>query len=684
MLRVDDTTSAGLAGRIVVGYRTPSLGGERPTERTSTRSPLSHGYKRHVTTLTARSPSLVVVGLGPRGVICIERLGALLPDSGLESCELHLVEEYEPGAGKVWATDQPRELCMNTLAGAVTLFTDESYTGPGPVREGPTLYEWCLAVWSFLAGGSWGLDAPLRTAVLHGGYESELVDIRPESHPSRALYGEYLVWCYERALNQLPPSVSLHVHRARATAVTAENGRTVVQLSTGDHLRADAVILATGWLDVGPNAADSTLSEAVRSAGLTWVGPDSPILQDLSGVPAGEPVIVRGLGMGFFDTMALLTIGRGGRFVPSAEPGGLAYEPSGNEPVLHVGSRRGVPYRAKSLYGGLPPGARLDHLRGRDWSQVRRPIDFAREVWPLVVRDAYAAYYRTLHEEAPGAFRDGLEPVLRAVAGATPASIDFAVAPLVDPAYAFALAQLADPADGSYGSPEDFDAFVDGYLADDLAEAELGIRSALKAGLWSVSVSRKFAIQLLTFDATDAVSHDEGLGSLLAFGGMVGSGPPAFRNRQLLALARTGLVHFVGPSMKVGVRDGGFEACSPAVAGSTVRARVLVDAWMRNHDLARTRDDVMVSLVQAGRARPYTRVGPDGTPRASASPDIDPVTSRLVRADGTLDVVHLVGIPVDDARGDGVISPMPRTNPTMLLDTSHAMASAVQLLRSAM
>ena len=636
-----------------------------------------------MTNSTTRTPSLVVVGLGPRGVICIERLGALLPGSGVECCDLHLVEEYEPGAGKVWATDQPRELCMNTLAGAVTLFTDESYTGPGPVLEGPTLYEWCLAVRSTLAGGRWVLDAPLRDAVHRGGYESELGDIRPESHPSRALYGEYLVWCYERALARLPGSVSVHVHRARATAIGDDGGRTVVALSTGEHLAADSVILATGWLHVGPSAADGALAEAVATSGLTWVAPDSPILQDLSGVPAGEPVIVRGLGMGFFDTMALLSLGRGGRFVPSAEPGGLTYEPSGEEPVMYVGSRRGMPFRAKSLYGGLPPAAALEHLRGYDWSSVPRPIDYAQQVWPPVVRDAYTAYYRTLYEESPGAFRDGLEPVLAAIDSATPATIDAAVAPHVEPDQLFDLARLAHPADGSHESPEAFDAFVADYLADDLTEAEKGVHSALKAGLWSISVSRKFAIQLLSFDAADAVSHDEGLGSLLAFGGMVGSGPPAFRNRQLLALVRAKLVHFVGPSMKVGVNGDSFEACSPAVAGSTVRARVLVDAWMRNHDLARTRDDLTASLVQAGRLRPYTRVGPDGHPRASASPDIDPVTSRLVRADGTLDVVHLVGIPVDDARGDGVISPMPRTNPTMLLDTSHATASALWLLLEA-
>jgi len=636
-----------------------------------------------VTNTATRTPSLVVVGLGPRGVICIERLGALLPGSGAECCELHLVEEFEPGAGKVWATDQPRELCMNTLAGAVTLFTDESYTGPGPVLAGPTLYEWCLAVREHLAGGSWSLDAPLRDAVRQGGYDTELAEIRPESHPSRALYGEYLVWCYERALSLLPASVALHVHQSRATAIEDDHGRTVVALSTGERLAADAVLLATGWLELGPSAADGTLADTVAGVGLTWVAPDSPILQDLTDVPAGEPVIVRGLGMGFFDTMALLTIGRGGRFVPSSEPGGFTYERSGTEPILYVGSRRGVPFRAKSLYGGLPPAAELAHLRGRDWANVPRPIDYAREVWPLVVRDAYAAYYRTLHDEQPDAFVDGLEPVLAAIAAASPQSIDDDVAPHVEPASRFDLSLLADPAQGSYDSPESYDAFIGAYLTEDLAHAEQGVHSALKAGLWSISASRKFVIHLLTFDESDAVSHDEGLGSLLAFGGMVGSGPPAFRNRQLLALARAGLIHFVGPSMKVGVRGDSFEACSPAVEGSTVRARVLVDAWMRNHDLAKTKDDLTASLVQAGRARPYTRVGPGGTPRASASPDIDPVTSRLVRADGTLDVVHLVGIPVDDARGDGVISPMPRTNPTMLLDTSHATASAIELLQEA-
>ncbi|NEE15286.1 adenylate cyclase, partial [Streptomyces sp. SID7499] len=66
---------------------------------------------------------------------------------------------------------------------------------------------------------------------------------------------------------------------------------------------------------------------------------------DLDALRPGEPVIVRGIGLAFIDLMVLLTEGRGGRH----EDG--VYLPSGREPVLYVGSRRGVPYHAKIGYG---------------------------------------------------------------------------------------------------------------------------------------------------------------------------------------------------------------------------------------------------------------------------------------------------------------------------------------------
>src|SRR5690625_6596576 len=70
---------------------------------------------------------------------------------------------------------------------------------------------------------------------------------------------------------------------------------------------------------------------------------------EYTGLPAGETVLVRGLGANFFDVIGQLAAEWGGTLEPVAgDPHGrLRYLPSGREPHLVVGSRRGVPYRSK-------------------------------------------------------------------------------------------------------------------------------------------------------------------------------------------------------------------------------------------------------------------------------------------------------------------------------------------------
>ena len=60
--------------------------------------------------------------------------------------------------------------------------------------------------------------------------------------------------------------------------------------------------------------------------------PANPADVDLSHLEPGEPVLLRGLGLNFFDYMALLSVGRGGEFV--TEDGTLSYRPSGREPRM--------------------------------------------------------------------------------------------------------------------------------------------------------------------------------------------------------------------------------------------------------------------------------------------------------------------------------------------------------------
>lgn len=90
---------------------------------------------------------------------------------------------------------------------------------------------------------------------------------------------------------------------------------------------------------------------------LTYLPPAFTADSDLSALGPGEPVLVRGFGLAFIDLMVLLTEGRGGTYTTGAD-GRPTYRPSGREPVLHVGSRRGVPYHSKigyELSGEQPP-----------------------------------------------------------------------------------------------------------------------------------------------------------------------------------------------------------------------------------------------------------------------------------------------------------------------------------------
>ncbi|WNB86192.1 FAD/NAD(P)-binding protein [Cellulomonas sp. ATA003] len=556
--------------------------------------------------MTSTTAALCLVGAGPRGTSVLERLGAhahRVPAG--TRLQIHVVDDAELGSGRVWRTDQSREMCMNTLAGAVTLFLDDSVGAEGPPVPGPTLLEWALLLRHELDptpdhAAAAAAVPPERVATFREGavreelgadaaLREELAGIRPESHPSRALYGMYLVWCWDRAVARLPEGWTLVTHAARAVAVDHVGGREHVRLSDGRTVPCDAVVLAPGWVDREPSEADGRLdAAAAEHPDLLHVLPESPIRQDLSGIRPGEPVIARGLGMGFFDTLALLTLGRGGTFAArddgARDDGTLVYRPSGQEPVVHVTSRRGVPFRAKSLYGGLPPAAPHRHLRSVDWAAVPRPVDVGRDIWPLVVRDAFTDYYATLRRVRPEAFVTGpgrdedaaLAQVLAAVdrLGDDVVALDARIAEVVpDPAQRFDLRAAMHPADHLFDSPEAYDAWVRRYVADDLREAALGADSPLKAALWSVGAARKPVARIVAFGGATAESFDGALRRFMAFGGMVGSGPPAFRSRQLLALADAGLVHFIGPDATVVVdaAAGCYRAASPFVAGSGSR-----------------------------------------------------------------------------------------------------------------
>ncbi|MFF0124605.1 FAD/NAD(P)-binding protein [Streptomyces mirabilis] len=504
--------------------------------------------------------SLVIVGAGPRGTGLIERIAANAPElyagSGLD---IHLVDPHPPGAGRIWREAQSPLLWMNSHAEDVTMFTDETVVMDGPVRPGPTLHEW---------------------AAIDG-----------RTFADRQLQGAYLSWVHEQAVAALPPDVTVHHHPCRALRVSGpREGRQQVWLEGRPRpLLADLVVLALGHLDAELDQEQGELATYAHAHDLVHLPPDFTADSDLSSLAPGEPVLVRGFGLAFVDLMVLLTEGRGGRY------DGDTYLPSGREPVLYVGSRRGVPYHSKIGYdwtGERPPLPRFFGPAEVD-ALLARPegFDFRRDVWPSIEKElGFAHYHRlfTVHPERTAiAWTDFEEKYAAGEAAEREALVTSAVP---DPADRLDLAVLDRPLDGvRYASHEEFQDGLRAYIEGDLRRRhDPGNSPDLAVFLGLLSVYG----QLIRLGDVGPWWH--GFFSHLA------SGPPGPRLRQMLALSRAGVVRFVGADMAVVAEDGVFRASSATVPGETIEARALVEARLPEPTVGRALDPLLRELHADG------------------------------------------------------------------------------------
>lgn len=497
-----------------------------------------------------RMRSLVIIGGGPRAAGLLERISAHSPALELT---VHVVDPFPAGAGRVWRGDQSPLLRMNSMAEDVTVFTDSSFAGAGPVRPGPSLAEWG--------------------------------DVDPASFPSRQVQSAYLEWFFDHVVSSLPPNVTVQVHATRAVKVVGN----WVRLENGTSLTADVLVLALGHMDAEQEPEHRKLADHASAHGLVYVPPLYSADADLSEV-TGD-VVLRGFGLAFIDLMVLLTEGRGGRFVQDG--GELRYLASGLEPTLYVGSRRGVPYHSKTGYRlrgtrpVLPRFFSADAFRGRRW-------DFRTDVWPLMAKEIAWGYYHELFTGHPEHVRlpfAEFEAEFAALPWYSPEmrALEARAVPAVEDRIDFE--RLDRPLDDvTFESGDEFQAYLRDYIAADVARRSDPSHSAdLGAFLALLAVYG----QLVEVRLHEADGWWHGYFSYLA------SGPPPDRLDELLALSRAGVVRFVGADMWVEAVDGAFLAGS-ATTPDLVRANGLVEARLPVHTLSRTVDPVLRSLRSVG------------------------------------------------------------------------------------
>lgn len=631
--------------------------------------------------------ALAVVGAGPRGTSVLERVCAsaaeLLGAGGLLT--VHVVDPEPPGAGRVWRTRQSAELLMNTVASQVTLFTDASVEAGGPIRPGPTLHEW----YERASPGA----------------------VAPDDYPTRAQYGAYLEWVFAEVLGRAPGQVTVTVHRARAVRLADEpGGGQLLGLSDGTELSGlGAVVLAQGHLPSDASPEQRRLGAYAREHGLRYLPPGNPadLTEELEAIAPGERVLLRGLGLNFFDHVALLTGGRGGRFVRGDGTGrdggprrgdgtgrgdgaGLRYVPSGREPRLIAGSRRGVPYHArgdnfKGAYGRhhpllLTPPV-VARLRAR--AEAGDPPDFLAEIWPLVAKEVETVYYEALLAAAGAPVgAGGFRARFLATPHGSPDEAEVLDAYGIGAGRRWDWGSLARPYDGAqFADAGAHRAWLLARLRRDAAEAREGnVHGPVKAALDVLRDLRNELRLIVDHSGLAGASRRDHLDRWYTpLNAFLSIGPPRRRIEEMTALIEAGVLDVLGPGLEVhpSPAGGGFEARSPAVPGHTVRVTALIEARLPEPDLRRTADPLLAGLLRTGECRPH-RVGGYET----GGLDVTARPYRLIARQGDPHPRRFaLGVPTEGVHWVTAAGARPGVNSVTLTDTDAVARAALEAVR---
>jgi len=627
-----------------------------------------------------------IVGAGPRGLSVLERLCAHERASASHpAVTVHLVDPARPGAGRVWRTDQSPHLLMNTVASQISVYTDDSVDLQGPVEYGPTLHEWAHT---------------LRPDQDHSEeLRAQARSLGPNSYPTRALYGSYLQDAFDRVVAGAPAHIRVTVHPLRAVALDEDpdTGEQSLRLEDGTVLRGlSAVVLTQGHVDVRPSAGEEALAGFARDHGLAYLRPTNPADADLSGIPPGSRVLLRGMGLNFFDYMALLTSGRGGTFERTS--GTVTYRPSGREPLMFATSRRGVPYHARGSNEKGPfvrhqprllTAAAADFLRRR--ALGGQPARFATTIWPLIAREVESVYYGSLLR-AEGREAEREQFVARYLAtSAGECQMRLLDEYGIEPARRWNWNRLAQPwGSRQFTDREDFHRWLLDYLAEDVAQAHEGnISSPLKSALDVLRDLRNEIRIAVDHGGLTGESHRDDLEAWYTpLNAFLSIGPPASRIEEMRALIEAGILVVLGPGAKIraDTATGAFVADTETVPGEPVAAQALIEARLPEPDLRRTADPLMRDLLDRGRARTYGIPSSVRDHHETGALAVTLSPYRVVEADGRPTPRRFaLGVPTEGVHWVTAAGIRPGVNSVTLVDTdaiAHAVLTQADLTQA--
>ena len=335
---------------------------------------------------------------------------------------------------------------------------------------------------------------------------------------------------------------------------------------------------------------------------LFYLEPGFPEEGDLSGIEAQSPVIIRGLGLSFFDLMSRLTEGRGGQF-QKAPDGLLVYHPSGREPHIFAGSRRGFPYRAKGRNQKGPGEEWQPHFltpQQIDAWQTHGEVS-GQTFWEALKHEAELIYYRLLlPQRYPEIDEAAFERDFIADPVATLGALPIAAKDRLD------WDALADPTK-AHPSGQPYQDFMRHYLRQDAQEAMRGTKTGPLTSALEVLRDMRDPIRQLV--ERNLLSQDQYLDFFLrwfnSLNDFLSIGPPALRIDQLQALIGAGIVTILPPGMQIKGIDGQFLLKTPSDPKFSLQAKTLLEARVPAVNAPTAQNPLVQQLLHDGYAHTY-------------------------------------------------------------------------------
>lgn len=598
-----------------------------------------------------------IVGAGPRGLSLLERIVA--NERAQESGELDVIlfDPNGPGVG-CHAPDQPDHLLVNTVAGQITLFSDASVVGVGPVIPGPSFHQW-------LSDPRYAHD----DATMVGPAASN-------AYYSRALFGKYLHWVYHYLRALAPPHLRIHVVRSAVTRATRTDDD-AWELDTGSaRFHVDFLFLTTG------HTKPATRARSAEAPGTTIVEDPYPIRHSVGSISPNATVAIEGMGLSMFDVLAELTVGRGGRFVESPRTGRKFYLASGREPRIVAYSRSGLPLTARGVnQKGVSDQYKARFLFADDLRRLRatRKLDFGKDVMPLLLAEMELAYCEAyLREHA-----DAMTALLfsKQFACADAEGRQRLVAQYIPDANRFSWQRMLAPVPApALASHMAFGSWLTDYLRTDLADAARGnVGSPIKAASDVLRDLRDTLRAAIDFGGLTEASHRWLLTEFVPVMNRIAVGPPSSRISEMLALMEAGVLQAdFGPGAH----------CEPSGEGDRMVVRsaiwpelsrevdVLVRARVSMHGPEQDASPLMAGLLKDGHVRPFM----NGS-FAAGGIEVNRQLNWIAHDGSAIENAWALGIPTEGAKFYTFVVPRPGVNSTAVVDAGHAVLQMLAMIR---